>query len=163
MTDYPRLDYLICFVSEGSGGDATWHRIFHGFYDGIKKRSPRTRLAVAGWGLDAEPVAKLPADVDSAPISAYSDRCESGAIYGNREYWGCPWLERDGNCSEYYYPYNIHLSNTIKAWQGRAPNMKGVLLPDMAVGRRHRSEDLLHRKGAVGPRRQVQLFAGGIP
>ena len=36
VTDYPRLDYLICFVSEGSGGDATWHRIFHGFYDGIK-------------------------------------------------------------------------------------------------------------------------------
>ena len=51
------------------------------------------------------------------PISAYSDSCENGAIYGNREYWGCPWLERDGGSSEYYYPYNMHLSNTIKAWQ----------------------------------------------
>ena len=27
--------------------------------------------------------------------------------------------------SQYYYPYNIHLSNTIKAYQQRAANMKG--------------------------------------
>ena len=73
---------------------------------------------MAGWGLDAEPVAKLPADVICAPILAYSDRCESGAHLWQSRVLGLPLARGDGNCSEYYYPYNIHLSNTIKAWQG---------------------------------------------
>lgn len=129
VTDYPDLDYILCFQSEGLARDEAgyqgWRRIFMGFYEGIKARSPRTRLAVAGWGLDPKSIATLPSDVICAPISAYSDGCESGAIYGDREYWGCPWLERDFNSSEYYYPYNMHLSNTVRAWQQRAPNMKG--------------------------------------
>ncbi len=128
-SDYPDLDYLLCFQSEGiekipKEWDA-WRRIFTGFYQGLKARSPGTRLAVAGWGLNPVSIAQFPQDVICAPISAYSDSCESGAIYGKREYWGCPWLERDGGSSEYYYPYNMHLSHTIKAWQNRAPNMKG--------------------------------------
>ena len=128
-TDYPDLDYLLCFQSENVGHSAEfyaiWRKIFMGFHEGLKTRSPRTRLAVAGWGLNPKAIEELPADVICAPISPYSDRCESGAIYGNREYWGCPWLERDWNSSQYYYPYTMHLSNTIQAWRQRAPNMKG--------------------------------------
>jgi hypothetical protein len=127
--NYPDLDYLLCFQSEGIASNTElwkkWRRVFDGFYTGMKAKSPKTRLAVAGWGIDPKNTATLPADVICAPISAYSDGCETGAIYGDREYWGCPWLERDFNSSEYYYPYNMNLSNTIKAWNNRAPNMKG--------------------------------------
>jgi hypothetical protein len=129
IADYPNLDYLLCFQSEGIPGDKerrrVWRIIFDGYYTAIRERAPQIRLAVAGWGISAEDVANLPPDVICAPISAYSDGCENGAIYGQREYWGCPWLERDGGSSEYYYPYNLHLSNTIKAWQGRAGNLRG--------------------------------------
>ena len=128
-TDYPDLDYLLCFQSENVGHNAeffaVWRGIFMGFHEGFKTRSSRTRLAVSGWGLNPKAIEELPADVICAPIAPYTDRCESGAIYGKREYWGCPWLERDWGSSEYYYPYNMHLSNTIKAWRERAPNMTG--------------------------------------
>lgn len=124
--DYPNLDYLLCFHSESPQEDKTlWQRIFKGFYDGYKAKGLDTRLAVAGWGLPAAFVADLPEDVICAPISGYSDRCETGEIYGDREYWGCPWLERDFRSSQYYYPYDMHLSNTIDAYEKRAPNMKG--------------------------------------
>ncbi len=129
VKDYPTLDFLLCFQSENVGKEPRfyekWRKIFSGFYDGVKKRMPKTRVAVAGWGLDPASIATLPPDVICAPISYYSDRCETGAIYGDREYWGCPWLERDFYSSEYYYPYNLHLSNTITAFKERAPNMKG--------------------------------------
>jgi len=129
VNDYPDLDYLLCFQSEVVGKNPgfyeTWRKIFMGFYDSLRVRMPRTRLAVAGWGLDPKSIETLPPDVICAPISPYSDACESGAIYGDREYWGCPWLERDFNSSEYYYPYRMHLSNTISAYENRARNMKG--------------------------------------
>jgi hypothetical protein len=129
ISDYPDLDYLLCFQSESIFADKTrykvWHNVFDGFYRAIKEQAPRIRVAVAGWGISAEDVASLPPDVICAPISKYSAGCENGAIYGNREYWGCPWLERDGGSSEYYYPYNLNLSETIQAWQSRAPNLKG--------------------------------------
>jgi hypothetical protein len=130
-TDYPNLDYLLCFQSESlvqEGAEKAreqWRRIFDGFYHGLKKTMPQLRLAVAGWGLRAEDVSSLPKDVICAPISKYSDAFEDGKIYKDHEYWGCPWLERDFYSSVYYYPYNMHLSNTIKAWQERSPNMKG--------------------------------------
>ena len=129
ITDYPDLDYLLCFQSESIFADKArykvWHNVFDGFYKAIKERAPQIRMAVAGWGISAEDVANLPPDVICAPISKYSAGCENGAIYGSREYWGCPWLERDGGSSEYYYPYNLNLSETIQAWQNRAPNLKG--------------------------------------
>jgi hypothetical protein len=129
ITDYPDLDYLLCFQSESIFEDKArykvWHDVFDAFYKAIKERAPQIRVAVAGWGINAEDVANLPPDVICAPISKYSAGCENGAIYGTREYWGCPWLERDGGSSEYYYPYNLHLSETIQAWQSRAQNMKG--------------------------------------
>ena len=134
--------------SSPSGGGSSWD-----FTTGSKQRSPRTRLAVAGWGLNPEAIAGLPADVICAPIAPYSDRCESGAIYGNREYWGCPWLERDWSSSQYYYPYNMHLSNTIAALERTRAQHEGVLLPDLAADRRRRAEDVVHQQGAVGHRR----------
>lgn len=130
-TDYPDLDYLLCFQSESlthEGAEKAreqWRRIFDGFYHGLKKTMPRLRLAVAGWGLRAEDVSSLPKDVICAPISKYSDAFEDGKIYKDHDYWGCPWLERDFYSSTYYYPYNMHLSNTIRAWHERSPNMKG--------------------------------------
>ena len=131
--DYPDLDYLLCFQSESLTHDSPeaekmrqrWRTIFDAFYVGLKKSMPQLRLAVAGWGLRAVDVAALPADVICAPISRYSDAFEDGHIYKDHEYWGCPWMERDFYSSLYYYPYNMHLSNTIKAWQQRAPNMNG--------------------------------------
>lgn len=129
VTDYPDLDYLFCFQSENVGKDTvffnTWKKIFDGFYGGVKKRNPRTRLAVSGWGLNPVSIQSLPADVICAPIAHYSAEFESGDIYGEREYWGCPWLERDIKSSQYYYPYGIHLSGTIDSYRRRAANMKG--------------------------------------
>ena len=125
---YPDLDYLLCFQSEGSKDSvfyAKWQRVFDGFYTKMKALSPATRIAVSGWGMTAESVAKLPEDVICAPISYYSAEFESGSIYGDREYWGCPWLERDWSSSQYYYPYNINLSETIDAYRNAADNMKG--------------------------------------
>ena len=127
--DYPQLDYLMCFFAEGEDPvrRAKWRIIFDGMYAYAKKHAPQIKVAVSGWGLPPKDVATLPKDVVCAPIAAYSDKCETGAVYGNREYWGCPWLERDFVSSEYYYPYNLHLSNTVQAWGERAANMKGFI------------------------------------
>lgn len=128
-TDYPNLDYLLCFQSEEINkvvrGREKWRGIFDQFHTLLHRQAPGIRLAVSGWGIDPKDVETLPADVICAPIAPYSAKFESGAVYGKREYWGCPWLERDMQSSEYYYPYNIDLSDTVKAWQGRAPNMTG--------------------------------------
>ncbi len=131
--DYPNLDYLICFQSETGAHEAEkqefferWRNIFMGFYDGYKQQNLPTRLAVAGWGLDPESIATLPPDVIAGPIAPYSAGFETGEIYGDREYWGCPWLERDFNSSQYYYPYTMDLQDTIDSYQQRAPNMTGL-------------------------------------
>ena len=125
---YGELDYVLCFQSESPKDPvfyARWREIFDIFYDEMKRLSPDTRIAVSGWGLTAESVKTLPEDVICAPIAPYTASCETGEIYGEREYWGCPWLERDFNSSEYYYPFNIHLSETIDSYRNRAGNMKG--------------------------------------
>jgi len=129
--DYPDLDYLLCFQSEKhstwtSDEYKQWRHIFGRLYEEIGKRSPHTRLAVSGWGLNPKSIETLPEDVICAPIARYGASFENGQIYGNREYWGCPWLETDGNCSQHYYPYACHLSTTIASYQKRAPNMKGL-------------------------------------
>ena len=129
VNDYPKLDYLLCYRSESTGDEITkvWNEIFDTVYTRIKAEAPDTRLAVSGWGLAAEHVANLPRDVIAAPIADYSAACESGSIYPNREYWGCPWLERDFNSSVHYYPYNMNLSDTVKAYRSRNDNMNGFM------------------------------------
>lgn len=129
ISDYPQLDYLILYISELIVNKPEklelWKRTFEAMYGYLKKNNKSIRIAVSGWGLSKEIAAALPADVIAAPISAYSDGCEDGSIYGQREYWGCPWMERDFFSSQYYYPFGMDISNTIKAWQNRAANMKG--------------------------------------
>lgn len=127
-TRYPDLDYLFCFQSESvkdSAFYARWNTAFDGFYSRMKTRSPNTRIAVAGWGVTPESVAELPKDVICAPISHYSATFQNGDVFGDREYWGCPWLERDFNSSQYYYPYNVDLSETIKCYNEASENMSG--------------------------------------
>jgi Carbohydrate binding module (family 6) len=129
MQDYPDLDYLFLYISELINNKpeklALWKRVFDGMYAIAKEKHYPAKMAVAGWGLSKEIADALPADVIAAPISHYSDGFEPGSMYGNREYWGCPWMERDFSSSQYYYPYNMHLSNTIKAWKARSKNMTG--------------------------------------
>jgi len=127
-TDYPNLDYLICFQSETMGSDSTaWQKMFMGWYNGLKATNPKLKFAVSGWGLKPESIQSLPPDVICAPIAPYSAKWPDGSQYGEREYWACPWLERDMASSEYYYPYNIHLSDTISCYQSlRTSNTKGL-------------------------------------
>lgn len=131
-TDYPNLDCLVCFTTESikrdPNGPAMWRRIFDGFYGYLRKHAPSIRFAVSGWGLCPSPrdAKSLPRDVVAAEIAGYSASFDSGASYANREHWGCPWLECDINSSEYYYPYRIHLSDTVESWRARAPNTKGL-------------------------------------
>jgi len=129
-TDYPDLDYLVLFISEMIHHDneklEQWQRIFDAMYIQVKETAHNTRIAVSGWGLKKEIADQLPRDVIAAPISGYSDSFEDGSIYGDREYWGCPWLERDIYSSNYYYPYEMHLSNTISAFSRKAANIKGL-------------------------------------
>lgn len=138
LNDYPNLDYLILYISETIVNQPekllTWKEIFNGMYQRIRAQNANMRIAVSGWGLSKEIADALPPDVIAAPISAYSDAFEDGSIYGNREYWGCPWMERDFFSSEYYYPYGMHLSNTIKAWQRRAANMTGLQTLTWRIG-----------------------------
>ncbi len=129
-SDYPDLDVVLCFQSEGIHTNEEnyekWHRIFERMYKHLKQNAPNTKIAVSGWGLSKETAEPLPRDVIAAPIAPYSATFEDGTIYGDLEYWSCPWLERDFHSSQYYYPYNIHLSDTIKSYQQRKDNMKGL-------------------------------------
>ncbi|WP_319586198.1 alpha-glucuronidase family glycosyl hydrolase [uncultured Desulfobulbus sp.] len=129
INDYPNLDYLMCYRSEVIAAESQniWQEIFDQFYKRFKAEAPGTRLTVSGWGLSADHVAHLPADVIAAPIAPYSAAFEDGSIYTLHEYWGCPWLERDFNSSVHYYPYNMNLSDTIKAYTKQAPNMTGFM------------------------------------
>lgn len=128
--DYPDLDVLLCFQSEDIHTDhknfEKWHRIFDMMYKKFRAEAPQTKIAVSGWGLSKESTAPLPRDVISAPIAPYSASFEDGSVYDDLEYWACPWLERDFNSSEYYYPYNIDLSDTIQSYQAGRSNMKGL-------------------------------------
>lgn len=131
--DYPNLDYLLCFQSEGGGGhgDKTefykkWRQMVLHYYNLMKEYNPSTRIAVSGWSMNPKAVAPLPKDIICAPISGYSDRFQPGSDFPGREYWGCPWMERDGKGSQHYYPYDTDLSNTIDAYQSRTENMTGL-------------------------------------
>ena len=129
INDYPHLDYILFYRSEIAGHEAgdKWEKVFYKFYERLKKEAPQIKMAVSGWGMDPINVEKLPEDVICAPIAPYSASFETGKVYGNREYWGCPWLERDFNSSVHYYPYNINLSDTIKSYSDSDSNMTGFM------------------------------------
>ncbi|HPS54977.1 MAG TPA: carbohydrate-binding protein, partial [Sedimentisphaerales bacterium] len=126
-TDYPDLDYLFCFKSENvSMTKEAWQSCFMKFYNGLHTRCPDIKIAASGWGIDSTWVAPLPSDVIAAPIAPYSATWEDGSAFGTREFWACPWMERDFSSSEYFYPYNIDLSDTIQNYQSRTANTKGL-------------------------------------
>jgi hypothetical protein len=130
--DYPGLDCLVFFVSERiKQKPALWPRwktIFDAMHAYLKTHSPALRYGVSGWGdaPTAAQAATLPPDVVCAQIAGYSAGFDPGEKYGAREYWGCPWLECDINSSQWYYPYRMHLSDTIAAYRRRAANMTGL-------------------------------------
>lgn len=128
-TDYSGLDYLLLYRSENSPDFRVWNRAFYRTYNALKEKAPNIRIAVSGWGLDPDTVIGLPADVIAAPISGHSvnDRIPDGSIYGEREFWGCPWSERDYNDSIHFAPYRTLLSNTVGDYQRRSRNMKGLM------------------------------------
>lgn len=127
VNNYADLDYVLMY--QGEWGGAKGHS--QEFYDAIKSRT-KIRLGLAGWGLDGN-LADHPADLIAAPIAAYSAGCVDGSQYGRREYWGCPWMERDGDrnllgkfaSSQHWYPYSINLSSSMAAYQTASPNMTG--------------------------------------
>ncbi len=130
IEDYPQLDVLLCFQSEGIHQDKKnfdkWHRIFDQMYKTVKEKAPQIKIGISGWGLSEESAKDMPEDVIAAPIAHYSASFEDGSIYHDREFWACPWLERDFHSSQYYYPYDINLSDTIKSYAQRKDNLKGL-------------------------------------
>jgi hypothetical protein len=127
VKNYPDLDYVLMYQGEWGGSKGHSQE----FYEAIKNQT-KIRLGVAGWGLGGD-LADHPADLIAAPISAYSAGCVAGAQYGKREYWGCPWMERDGDrqllgkfaSSQNWYPYSMNLSSSMAAYQEASPNMTG--------------------------------------
>lgn len=130
VNNYPTLDYLVQYVDES--GNSGFNRAL---YDTTKATG--MKQAISGWGLSGD-LASLPADVIAAPIAPYIAGAVSGAQYKRpdgspREYWGTPWMERDGDSSvqgewassENFYPYAINLSETISAYNQLAPNTTG--------------------------------------
>ena len=91
IDNYPDLDYVLMY--EGEGGGSLGHS--SAFYDALKSRT-QIKLGLSGWGLGGD-LARLPSDLIAAPIAEYSDACVDGTHYGKRDYWGCPWMERDGD------------------------------------------------------------------
>ena len=127
IKNYSNLDYVLMY--EGEWGGAKGFNT--GFYEALKKNT-KIKMGLSGWGLKGD-LSGLPADLIAAPIAPYSAGFVSGAQYLNREYWGCPWMERDGDrnllkktaSSEHWYPYNINLSTTISGYKNSTKNMTG--------------------------------------
>jgi|GEM_PF-355580 len=127
VKNYPDLDYVLMY--QGECGGSVGHS--SEFFETLKKHT-KIKLGIAGWGLGGD-LSTLPSDLIAAPISAYSAGCVEGAQYGKREYWGCPWMERDGDrgllgkfaSSQNWYPYSMNLSSSMAAYQAASPNMTG--------------------------------------
>jgi hypothetical protein len=127
IQNYPDLDYVLMY--EGEWGGAKGHS--QEFYEALKQHT-KIRLGLSGWGLNGS-LTNHPADLIAAPIAPYSAGCVDGSQYMQREYWGCPWMERDGDrrllgkfaSSQHWYPYSINLSSSMAAYQAAATNMTG--------------------------------------
>lgn len=129
ITDYPNLDYLMLYRSENSPNFDVWNKAFRITYDMIKQKASNIRITVSGWGLDPDTIINLPKDIIAAPISGHgiNDIFPDGNIYGEREFWACPWSERDYHDSVHFAPYHTLLSNTIRSYQNRSSNTKGLM------------------------------------
>ena len=100
---------------------------FDRMYETVRAKRPDMQIAVSGWGISEEIARSLPDDVVIAPISNYSAGFVNGSeAYPGKEYWGGPWVERDFDSSVYYYPYNMELSDTVKAYQENKDTMQGL-------------------------------------
>ena len=130
IRDYPNLDYFIAFSWEGMPKTAetlpSWEGIVKLMRQELKEKAPGIGLAVSSWGLPPELVAGLPEDGVCAPIAGYSAKPQDGAIFGSRDYWACPWMEKDCDSCMFYYPFRLDLSDTIDAWQKRSANTRGL-------------------------------------
>ena len=131
MANYEDLDTLILYISEMIVSDpaalSRWRDCFDRMYETVRAKRPDMQIAVSGWGISEEIARSLPADVVIAPISNYSAGFVNGSeAYPGKEYWGGPWVERDFDSSVYYYPYNMELSDTVKAYQENKDTMQGL-------------------------------------
>ena len=130
IRDYPDLDYFVAFCAEGipqfKDTAPEWNRTICYIRDEFKKRAPGIKLAIAGWGQRSEYIDGLPEDVIVAPIAPYKAAAQDGAIAGKREFWACPWMEKDNDDSMFYMPYRVLLSATVNAWQKRSANTNGL-------------------------------------
>ncbi len=129
IKDYPHLDYLLCYRNETFEGEEQkilWHKNLDRIYERFKAGASQTRIGVSGWGLDGAAVEDLQEDIICAPIARYGPTMESGSIYGQREYWGCPWVENDGEVP-YFNPSGKwgRLSATVIAYKIHDANMRG--------------------------------------
>ena len=131
MANYEDLDTLILYISEMIVSDpaalSRWRDCFDRMYETVRAKRPDMQIAVSGWGISEEIARSLPDDVVIAPISNYSAGFVNGSeAYPGKEYWGGPWVERDFDSSVYYYPYNMELSDTVKAYQENKDTMQGL-------------------------------------
>lgn len=126
--DYPELDYLLLYYSEGCANPEEWKQAFQYFYPVIKQCAPQIQIAVSGWGLPPEEIEKLPPEIIAAPIAPHSKNAQvlDGSVYGEREYWACPWVERDYGDSMYFATYNMKLSETIETYQAYSSSATGL-------------------------------------
>jgi hypothetical protein len=130
IRDYPDLDYFVAFCWEGmpqfKQTAPLWERTIRLVRRELQENAPQIKLAVSGWGMRSEYIDVLPDEVICAPIAPYSARPQDGTIFGRRDYWACPWMEKDNDSSMFYYPYRLDLSESIDAWQKRTPNTGGL-------------------------------------
>lgn len=128
IENYPDLDYVLMYAAELSNERPNFNK---SIYEALKKET-NIRMGLSGWGIKGS-LSDLPSDLIAAPISPYTDGCADGSQFGGREYWGCPWMERDGArvqqgayaSSQHWYPYSMNLSSTIAAYINAATNMTG--------------------------------------
>ncbi len=166
VRDYPDLDYLLCFQAEDTGSDpakwASWRRTVMGFYEKLKARSPATRLAVAGWGLNPASIAQLPADVIVLADCGLLGRLrQRGGVWRPRVL-GLPLAgtgRRQLGVLRHVQGPSLEHDQGLAAARGEHER---VLLPHVARGGRRRSEDILRRQGPLGPGRQVRFVTGRV-
>ena len=121
---YPDLDYIVYYRHEGTQAPPFVRSV----YDLFRQQVPGMGHVLTGWGeLGDANLKDVPADVVAGPFTAYSDKFESGARYGQRAYWAGPWLEEDNKGDMHYMPWSKNLANTIDCYKQRAANMTGLV------------------------------------